>query len=70
MDRWLEEEILVKHEMKWMTLWFKNQADFWRERSKRQDIDLPAGHRAYAEKQNRLWNEFHRKACKKFGMSV
>jgi len=28
-DRWLEEETLVKHEMEWTVIWFKNQAKLW-----------------------------------------
>ena len=67
-DRWIEEETLVKHEMKWTTLWFKNQADLWRERSKRGDVDLPPGHKSYATKQLKLWNAFHRKACERFNL--
>ena len=61
-DRWQEEQTLVKHEMEWTTLWFKNQAKLWRERSEREDIDLSPGHKSYAAKQHKLWNAFHRKS--------
>jgi hypothetical protein len=68
MDRWLEEETLVKHEMEWTTMWFKNQAELWRERSKRADSDLPPGHKSYAAKQQKLWNAFSRKASERFDL--
>jgi hypothetical protein len=66
MDRWIEEETLVKHEMVWTTNWFKKQADLWRERSKKTDGDLPLGHKSYAAKQQKLWNAFHAKASERF----
>jgi hypothetical protein len=65
-DRWLEEQILVKHEMNWTIRWFQNQADTWGERSKIEDADLPQGHKAYAIKQLKLWNAFRRKASERF----
>jgi len=67
-DRWLEEEVLVKHEMGWTILWFKKQAELWRERSKREGSNLPPGHKSYATKQEKLWNEFHRKASGRFNL--
>jgi hypothetical protein len=69
-DRWVEEETLVKHEMEWTTLWFKNQAELWRERSQRQDRNLPSGHKAYAAKQQKLWNAFHRKSSERFNLHL
>lgn len=65
-DRWLEEEMLVKHEMGWTILWFKNQANTWGERSKREDHNLPPGHKFYAAKQQKLWNAFEKKASERF----
>ena len=56
----------MKHEMKWTTIWFKNQADLWKERSEKEDSDLPPGHKSYAAKQQKLWNTFHRKASERF----
>jgi hypothetical protein len=70
MDRWLEEETLVKHEMEWTTLWFKKQADLWRARSKREDNNLPLGHKSYAMKQEKLWNAFHRKSAERFNLHL
>jgi len=67
-DRWLEEEILVKHEMEWTVIWFKNQAELWGERSRRTDCDLPTGHKSYAAKQQKLWNAFHLKASERFNL--
>jgi hypothetical protein len=69
-DRWLEEEILVKHEMQWTTLWFKNQANLWRDRSKRADLNLPPGHKSYAAKQHKLWNTFYGKALDRFSLHI
>ena len=43
-DQWQEEQILLKHEMQWTTLWFQNQANLWRERSESVDGILPIGH--------------------------
>ena len=67
-DRWLEELTLVKHEMQWTILWFQYQANLWKEHSKREDVDLPIGHKAYAAKQNKLWSAFQRKASERFSL--
>ena len=67
-DRWLEELMLVKHEMKWTIQWFQHQADLWRERSEREDGILPIGHKSYAKKQQKLWNAFKRKSSEKFAL--
>jgi hypothetical protein len=67
-DRWREEQILVKNEMQWTLLWFQNQAKLWRERSEREDSDLPLGHKSYAIKQQKLWNAFQKKAEERFGI--
>jgi hypothetical protein len=69
-DRWSEELTLVKHEMNWTILWFKNQADLWRERSEREDGDLPDGHKAYATKQQKLWKAFERKSFERFSIHI
>ena len=65
-DRWLEELTLVKHEMQWTILWFQYQANLWSEHSKREDVDLSTGHKAYAAGQNKLWSAFQRKASERF----
>ena len=67
-DRWLEEHILVKHEMQWTTLWFQYQANLWSEYSKRDDDYLPIGHKAYAAKQQKLWSAFQRKSLERFAL--
>jgi hypothetical protein len=56
----------VKHEMQWTILWFQNQVNIWTERSKQEDTFLPPGHKSYAIKQQKLWNEFQRKATERF----
>ena len=65
-DRWLEEQILVKQEMGWTILWFQNQANLWGDRSKREDQNLPFGHKSYSVKQQKLWIEFQRKVSEIF----
>jgi hypothetical protein len=67
-DRWLEDLKLVKHEMEWTTLWFQHQRDLWSELSKREDSYLPIGHKAYALKQQKLWNAFQKKASERFSL--
>jgi hypothetical protein len=69
-DRWLEEQALVKHEMQWTILSFQYQADLWDKRSKMKDADLSMGHEAYAVKQKKLWGAFHLKAMEKFGLHI
>jgi hypothetical protein len=65
-DRWIEEEQLVKHEMEWTTIWFRRQVESWRERSERNNPKLPLGHKSYAAKQHKLWNAFERKSSERF----
>ena len=67
-DRWQEEETLVKHEMLWTILWFQNQANLWSERLKREDENLPLGHKYYATKKLKLWTAFQKKATERFAL--
>jgi len=67
-DRWVEELELVKHEMHWTILWFRHQADIWTGYSEREDDYLPIGHKAYATKQQKIWNEFQKKASERFDL--
>jgi hypothetical protein len=69
-DRWQEELILVKHEMRWTILWFQYQANLWRERSERVDDLLPTGHTSYAKKQQKLWKAFEQKSSERFALYV
>ena len=69
-DQWQEELILVKYEMQWTILWFQYQANLWRERSEREDVILPIGHKSYAKKQQKLWNAFERKSSERFALYV
>jgi len=69
-DRWVEEQTLVKHEMQWTILWFQNQVNLWSDRSKREDSFLSPGHKPYAIKQKKLWNEFQRKAKERFALHL
>ena len=65
-DRWREELILLKNEMQWTKLWFQNQSNLWRERSKMADGVLPIGHQAYAIKQQKIWDAFVKKSSNRF----
>jgi hypothetical protein len=56
--------------MQWTILWFEYQANLWSEHSKREDVDLPIGHKAYAAKQNKLWSAFKRKASERFALYI
>jgi hypothetical protein len=67
-DCWLEEATLVKHEMQWTILWFQHQVNSWSEHSKREDVDLPVGHKGYAVKQKKFWSAFQRKASERFSL--
>jgi hypothetical protein len=67
-DRWQEEQILVKHEMDWTIRWFQYQANLWKKRSEMEDRMLPKGHEAYAIKQQKLWDVFQKKASERFGL--
>jgi hypothetical protein len=69
-DRWEEELTLVKNEMLWTTLWFRHQADIWSDHSRRDDNYLPIGHKAYAAKQEKLWNAFLKKASERFALYI
>ena len=60
----------MKHEMQWTILWFQNQVNLWRERSDREDSFLPIGHKGYATKQQKIWNEFQKKASDRFALHL
>jgi hypothetical protein len=60
----------VKNEMQWTVLWFENQSKLWGERSKREDGQLPEGHKPYAIKEQKLWNSFHQKALERFSLHI
>ena len=52
--------------MHWTILWFQNQVNLWSERSRREDGNLPPGHKSYSIKQLKLWNMFQIKATERF----
>jgi hypothetical protein len=56
--------------MQWTILWFGTQANLWRERSEREDCDLPNGHKAYAKKQQKLWKAFEEKSFERFAIHL
>ena len=71
-DQWTENEklFLVKNEMQWTMLWFQNQANLWKERSEMEGDDFPVGHKAYAVKQQKLFNEFLTKSSERFKLYI
>ena len=60
----------MKCEMQWTILWFQNQVNLWSERSKREDGNLTLGHKSYAIKQQKLWDQFQRKATERFALHL
>jgi hypothetical protein len=65
-DRWNEELLIVRHEMKWTILWFKHQMKEWKGRLKRSVEGNKLGHIAYAEKQVAMWKMFIREGERGF----
>jgi hypothetical protein len=61
-DRWDEEFLIVRHEMRWTILWFKYQLKEWSRRSAESEGQEKAGKRAYAEKQIAMWKMFAEEA--------
>ena len=59
-DRWNEELLIIKHEMKWTILWFEHQMKEWQGRLGRGVEEKKPGHVAYAEKQVAMWKRFMR----------
>ncbi|KAI9454274.1 hypothetical protein HD554DRAFT_2031459, partial [Boletus coccyginus] len=46
-ERWKEELKMIKHEMFWITLWFKHQEEEW---ERRRNEANNSGHKAYVAK--------------------
>ena len=70
-DRWKEELLIVRYEMKWTILWFKHQMKEWKDRLRRSVEEKKLGHIAYAEKQVAMWKMFMREGERGFrGMMV
>ncbi|KAF8231598.1 hypothetical protein L208DRAFT_1276368, partial [Tricholoma matsutake] len=58
-----EENILVKHEMKWTLNYFQYQARQWKERKK---AATSYGHIIYAARQEGMWHQFASSAVASF----
>ncbi len=65
--RWEEEILILKHEMMWTQLWFGHQKKKWEERMEMTTVTSKPGHRAYAAKQVRIWEQFLEHAKAEFG---
>ena len=71
-QRWSEEFEIVKKEMQWTTLFYMYMAKTWKTRRDIWDVPpesdtvITHGHRAYAERQIAMWNEFGRMSEAKF----
>jgi hypothetical protein len=62
-DRASEENILVKHEMKWTVNYFRYQARRWEGRKK---AATSYGHIVYAARQEGMWHRFTLSAVASF----
>lgn len=60
--RWVEEEKIIKSEMKSTVAWFEHQDEKWRARAERAKGDGKRGHRCYALKQSHLWEQLGKEA--------
>jgi hypothetical protein len=56
--------------MHWTILWFQNQVNEWTKHSETEEESLPAGHKAYAVKQQKIWKEFHKKTSERFAVYI
>ena len=61
-QRWVEEEKIVKSEMKSTIAWFSHQDAIWRMRAEQAKQDGKRGHECYALKQSRLWEQLGKEA--------
>lgn len=57
-DRWVEEKILLEHEMDWTVAFFKFKANIWKSYAAISAHEGKYGHQCYAEKQIDVWNDF------------
>jgi hypothetical protein len=60
--RWVEEEKIVKSEMKSTIAWFADQEEKWRNRADRANQGGKSGHECYALKQAHLWEQLGKEA--------
>lgn len=65
-DRWEEEKILIKCEMRWVLNWFEYKKSMWGKWAKESGEKKLIGHQVYAWKQVALWNDFINKAQTSF----
>jgi hypothetical protein len=68
-QRWDEEITLIKNEMIWTILWFRNQVKNWKERSSASRWKSQ-GHQVYAAKQVWMWGRFLDNACQAFKENI
>jgi hypothetical protein len=62
-DRAHEEQVLVRHEMRWTVAYFEHYAIRWNER--KENASSP-GHRMYAAQQESMWSQFGKAALESF----
>lgn len=65
-DRWEEEEILIKCEMRWVLNWFEYRKSMWEKWANESKKEELMGHQVYAWKQVALWNDFINQAQNSF----
>jgi hypothetical protein len=66
LDRWVEELILVRHEMDWTVQWYAHQKSTWQTRQGNPAHQTFPGHCAYASKQISMWTSLGRQAQTQF----
>ncbi|EGO02600.1 hypothetical protein SERLA73DRAFT_47361, partial [Serpula lacrymans var. lacrymans S7.3] len=65
-NRWIEEDILARLEMKWTVQYFQHQAKRWKDFYNANEMEAKPSHVAYAERQIRMWNQFSEQAKDSF----
>jgi hypothetical protein len=66
LDRWQEEQTLVKHEMRWFYNYCEHQCDLWARRASQHLAKERFANAAYAERQTKVWTKLKAEAELKF----
>ncbi|KAG2085106.1 uncharacterized protein F5147DRAFT_589220 [Suillus discolor] len=61
-DRWLEEQLLVEHEMGWTLQFFLYKASMWLSHITHNGDPLPEGHKCYAIRQAHMYHKLAKHA--------
>jgi hypothetical protein len=69
-DRWEEEKMLIKCEMRWVLNWFEYKKSMWEKWANESEKMKLMGRQIYAWKQVALWNDFVDRAQNPFKTSL